>query len=103
MRYITEKLKFSKQSQKEMEINSKKFYAKIKSRRSVRDFKKKTIIMQRDEVDSRLKRILLNENGKKISNEIFFEQKKRIYKALKNSNTESVIKFKEILEKIING
>ena len=43
MRYITEKLKFSKQSQKEMEINSKKFYAKIKSRRSVRDFKKKTI------------------------------------------------------------
>ena len=40
---------------------------------------------------------------KKISNEIFFEQKKRIYKALKNSNTESVIKFKEILEKIING
>ena len=65
--------------------------------------KKKTIIMQRDEVDSRLKRILLNENGKKISNEIFFEQKTRIYKALKNSNTESVIKFKEILEKIING
>jgi len=35
--------------------------------------------------------------------EIFFEQKKRIYHALKNSNSEAVIKFKEVLEKIING
>ena len=65
--------------------------------------RKKTIIMKKDEVDSRHKHILLNENGKKLSNEIFFEQKKRIYKALKDSDAESVLKFKEVLAKIING
>ena len=45
----------------------------------------------------------LNENGKKLSGEIFFEQKKRIIKALKNSNSQSVLSFREILKKIING
>ena len=65
--------------------------------------KNKTIIMKKGEADSRQRHILLNENGKKLSNEIFFEQKKRIYHALKNSNSEAVIKFKEVLEKIING
>ena len=59
--------------------------------------------MKKGEVDSRHRHILLNESGKKLSNEIFFEQKKRIYRALKNSNSEAVIKFKEVLEKIING
>jgi len=59
--------------------------------------------MKKGEVDSRHKHILLNESGKKLSNEIFLEQKKRIYDALKNSNSEAVIKFKEVLEKIING
>ena len=65
--------------------------------------KNKTIIMKKGEVDSRHKHILLNENGKRLSNEIFFTQKKRIYCALKNSNSEAVVKFKEVLEKIING
>ena len=65
--------------------------------------KSKKIIVKKGEVDSRLRHVLLNENGKKLSNEIFFEQKKRIYNALKNSNSEAVIKFKEVLEKIING
>ena len=65
--------------------------------------KNKKIITKKGEVDSRHKHILLNESGKKLSNEIFIEQKKRIYHALKNSNSEAVIKFKEILEKIING
>ena len=65
--------------------------------------KNKTIIMKKSEVDSRHKHILLNENGKRLSNEIFFTQKKRIYCALKNSNSEAVVKFKEVLEKIING
>ena len=63
----------------------------------------KKIIIKKGEVDSRHRHILLNERGKKLSNEIFFEQKKRIYRALKNSNSEAVIKFKEVLEKIING
>ena len=63
----------------------------------------KKIIMKKGEVDLRHRRILLNENGKKLSKEIFSVQKKRIYRALKNSNSEAVIKFKEVLEKIING
>ena len=65
--------------------------------------KNKKIIMKKGEVDSRHRHILLNKSGKKLSNEIFFEQKKRIYRALKNSNSEAVIKFKQVLEKIING
>ena len=63
----------------------------------------KKIIMKKGEVDSRHRHILLNESGKKLSDEIFLEQKKRIYRALKNSNSEAVIKFKEVLGKIING
>ena len=65
--------------------------------------KNKTIIMKKGEVDSRHRHILLNESGKRLSNEIFFAQKKRIYKVLKDSNSEAVIKFKEVLEKIIDG
>ena len=65
--------------------------------------KNNKIIMKKGEVDSRHRHILLNESGKKVSNEIFFEQKKRIYRALKNSNSDTVIKFKEVLERIING
>ena len=65
--------------------------------------KNKKIIIKKDEIDLRHRHILLNENGKKLSKEIFFVQKKRIYRALKNSNSEAVIKFKEVLGKIING
>ena len=42
MTYITEELKFSNQTIKEMQINSKKFYEKINQRRSVRDFENKS-------------------------------------------------------------
>ena len=70
--------------------------------RVLKDLDKK-IITKKGEVDSRYRHILLNESGKKLSNEIFIEQKKRICHALKNSNSETVIKFKEVLEKIING
>ena len=41
--------------------------------------------------------------GKKFYNEIFQSQKKRIFNALKNSDSDSVVKFKQVLEKIING
>ena len=72
--------------------------------RVLKDLNKyKTIIIKKGDIDSRHRHILLNESGKKLSNEIFFEQKKRIYRALKNSNSEAVIKFKEVLEKIIDG
>ena len=43
MDFITKKLNFSNQTIKEMKLNSKNFYDFIKTRRSVRDFKKENI------------------------------------------------------------
>ena len=71
--------------------------------RVLRDLiKNNTILLKKGEVDSRQRKIFLNEKGKKIFEEIFIEQKKRIYNALKNSDSDSVIKFKSILNKINN-
>ena len=71
--------------------------------RVLRDLaKSKTIYVKKGEVDSRQRQIFLDDKGKEIVNEIFFEQKKRIYAALKNSDADSVIKFKNVLNKIIN-
>ena len=62
----------------------------------------KTIILKKGKIDSRHRQIFLNEKGKKLSEEIFLEQKKRIYNAFKNSDSDSVIKFKDVLKRIIN-
>ena len=71
--------------------------------RVLRDLiKNKSILVKKGEVDSRQRQIFLNEKGKKLFDEIFNEQKKRIYNALKNSDSDSVIKFKNVLYKIIN-
>ena len=64
--------------------------------------KNKAILLKKGEVDSRQRQIFLNERGKKLFEEIFLEQKKRIYNAFKNSDSDSVIKFKNVLKKIIN-
>jgi DNA-binding MarR family transcriptional regulator len=61
------------------------------------------IFFKKDEQDSRIKHIFLNEKGKKIFNEIFEIQKKRVYNALLNSSSEEVINFDNVLRKIING
>ena len=53
--------------------------------------------------DTRMKHIYLNDKGSKIFNEVFAIQKKRIYKALLNSNYKEVLHFNNVLEKIING
>ena len=53
--------------------------------------------------DTRVKHVFLNDKGKKIFNEIFNLQKKRIYNALLNSSSEEVINFDNVLSKIING
>ena len=60
------------------------------------------IIFKKDQQDTRVKHIFLNEKGKKIFNEIFEIQKKRIYNALLNSSSEEVISFDNVLKKIIN-
>jgi len=71
--------------------------------RVLRDLiKNKTIILKKGEVDSRQRHIFLDERGKKIFEEMFYEQKKKIYNAFKNSDSDSVIKFKTVLKKIIN-
>tara|TARA_B100000029_G_scaffold221916_1_gene219684 strand:+ start:225 stop:662 length:438 start_codon:yes stop_codon:yes gene_type:complete len=71
--------------------------------RVLRDLiKNKAIVIKKGEIDSRQRLIFLNEKGKKLFDEIFFEQKKRIYNALKKSDADSVIKFKNVLDKIIN-
>ena len=61
------------------------------------------VTFKKDDQDTRVKHVFLNEKGKKLFNEIFDLQKKRIYNALLNSNSEEVINFDNILSKIING
>ena len=61
------------------------------------------VIFKKDDRDTRVKHVFLNEKGKKIFNEIFDLQKKRIYSALLNSSSEEVINFDNVLSKIING
>ncbi len=61
------------------------------------------IIFKKDEQDTRIKHVFLNDKGKKIFDEIFEIQKKRIHSALLNSSSEEVINFDNVLKKIING
>ena len=60
------------------------------------------IIFEKNEKDTRVKHVFLNQKGEKIYNEIFELQKKRIYNALLNSSSEEVVNFDNVLSKIIN-
>ena len=64
--------------------------------------KLEVIEFKKNEQDTRIKHIFLNEKGKNISNEIFQTQKKRIYNALLKSKSEEVLNFDNVLHKIIN-
>jgi DNA-binding MarR family transcriptional regulator len=61
-----------------------------------------TILFEKDQQDTRVKHIFLNEKGKKIFEEVFSAQKKRIYNALLNSSSDQVLNFDNVLKKIIN-
>ena len=61
------------------------------------------IIFKKNDQDTRVKHIFLNDKGKKIFDEIFLSQKKRIYKALLNSSSKEVINFEIVLKRIIDG
>ena len=61
------------------------------------------VTFRKDDQDTRVKHVSLNEKGKKVFNEIFDMQKKRIYNALLKSSSEEVINFDNVLSKIING
>ena len=72
--------------------------------RVLRDLiKLEIVIFKKDDQDTRIKHVFLNEKGKKIFNEIFEIQKKRIHNALLNSSSEEVLNFDNVLKKIING
>ena len=65
--------------------------------------KLEVISFEKDDQDSRVKHLYLNEKGKKVFAEIFEIQKKRIYNALLSSSSEEVINFDSVLKRIING
>ena len=60
------------------------------------------IEFKKDKKDTRLKHVYLNEKGLKLFEELFSMQKKRIYKALLNSNSKEILNFNNVLKKIIN-
>ena len=64
--------------------------------------KMEIILFQKNQRDTRVKHIFLNDRGKKIFEEIFTAQKKRIHNALLNSTSEQVLNFDAVLQKIIN-
>ena len=65
--------------------------------------KLQAIEFKKDEQDTRVKHVFLNQKGQKIFNEIFEIQKKRIYKALLDSKSDEVLNFDVVLSRIING
>ena len=71
--------------------------------RVIKDLIKIDIIdFKKDKKDTRLKHVYLNDKGKKLFNEVFDVQKKRIYNALLTSSSKEVINFNNVLNKIIN-
>ena len=86
------------------ELMAKLKVTKQSLNRVLKDLSKLEVInFEKDNKDSRVKHAFLNEKGKKIFDEIFKIQKKRIYNALLNSSSEEVINFDNVLRKIING
>ena len=72
--------------------------------RILRDLIKLDVVtFKKDSKDTRVKHVYLNDKGKKIFDEIFSIQKKRIYNALLNSSAKEVVNFNNVLKKIINS
>ena len=65
--------------------------------------KSKMIVQKKNEDDTRKKNLFLDKEGKIFFEIVYNSQKKRIFNALKNSSSDSVIKFKGVLKKIIDG
>ena len=57
------------------------------------------IEFKRDEIDTRVKHVYLTDEGKKIFDEIFTAQKKRIYDAFLSSESGDVVSFDKVLKK----
>ena len=65
--------------------------------------KLEVIFFKKDQKDTRIKHVFLSDKGKRLFEEIFLIQKRRIYDALLNSSSQEVINFDNVLKKIING
>jgi DNA-binding MarR family transcriptional regulator len=63
----------------------------------------KMITQIKDDNDTRKKNLFLDKEGKIFFEAVYNTQKKRIFNALRNSNSDSVIKFKEVLKRSIDG
>ena len=61
-----------------------------------------TVSFEKDQLDTRIKHVFLNNKGKGLYEEIFLIQKKRIYRAFLKSTSEEVLNFDNVLKKIIN-
>ena len=71
--------------------------------RVIQDLEKnKCIFFERNKKDTRIKHIYLTEAGKKLFNEVFSIQKKRIHKALLGSSSKEVLHFNNVISRIIN-
>ena len=61
-----------------------------------------TVSFEKDQLDTRIKHVFLNNKGKGLYEEIFLIQKKRIYRAFLKSTSEEVLNFDNVLKKIID-
>ena len=74
-----------------------------KQNRVIKDLiKLQIIIFKKDQIDTRVKHVYLNEKVLILFDEIFSTKKKRIYMALINSDSKEVLNFNNVLKKIIN-
>ena len=72
--------------------------------RVLRDLIKTRMIKQvQDDTDTRKKNLFLDKEGRTFFETVYNAQKKMIFNALKNSSSDSVIKFKDVLKRIIDG
>ena len=70
--------------------------------RVLQELRKKEIVSQsKGDIDGRKRLLHLTLKGKKISDEIFNKQKKRVLEAFKRSDSQEVLNFKKVLKKII--
>ena len=71
--------------------------------RVIKDLQRQELFyFRKDSRDSRLRRVFLNEKGKKVFSEIFNVQKKRFERAFLKSTSQEVLYFESVLKKIIN-
>ncbi len=65
--------------------------------------KTKMVKQIRNENDTRKKNLFLDREGRLFFEKLYITQKKRIFNALRSSEPDSVLKFKEVLNRIIDG